>query len=414
MTDKQPPKPKAPPGIEPRLRKAPGGRWVWRFRVRWTDPGTGRRQFEELDSVDEALDFLAHVRLARRRGALADLDRGREPLRDFVAEWWESYAKANLATATRAAYATLWNRHALGRIGHLELRQVTPAVVARLRQDLEADGVGPEAIRKTMTMLQAVFREAIVWERLPVNAGNPVQLVRKPPMRRKLAIVAFSPEQVEALRAEMEPADAVLISLLAYEGLRPEEALALEPRHVGKGTLLIEQKNVDGVIHPGQKTSRPPRSPELWPAVRADLAALRLQAGPQRFVFQRVDGRPWTATDYRNWRTRIFQPAAAGAGLATLDRQATYGTVDGKRKRTTRSRYDGPRPYGLRHTAASLLLRDPNYSLPEVAAFLGHDVATLSKHYAHIIAELKGQRPAPVAQAIDAARRKRTKQRRSA
>lgn len=74
MTNAQPPKPKAPPGVEPRLRKAPGGRWVWRFRVRWTDSVSGKRQFEELDSVDEALDFLAHVRLARRRGVLADLD----------------------------------------------------------------------------------------------------------------------------------------------------------------------------------------------------------------------------------------------------------------------------------------------------------------------------------------------------
>lgn len=105
----------------------------------------------------------------------------------------------------------------------------------------------------------------------------------------------------------------------------------------------------------------------------------------------------------------MFQPAAAAAGLATLERQVTETKVDGKRRRSVRSRYAGPRPYDLRHAAASLLLRDPDYSLPEVAAFLGHDVATLSKHYAHIIAELKGQRPVPVAQAIDAARRKRAR-----
>lgn len=45
-------------------------------------------------------------------------------------------------------------------------------------------------------------------------------------------------------------------------------------------------------------------------------------------------------------------------------------------------------------------------SSAEVAGFLGHDVATLSKHYAHIIADPKGQRPVPVARAIDFARGK--------
>ena len=83
---------------------------------------------------------------------------------------------------------------------------------------------------------------------------------------------------------------------------------------------------------------------------------------------------------------------------------------DGIRRRRTLRRYEGPRPYDLRHTAASLLLRDPDYSLAEVADFLGHDVATLSQHYAHIIAELRGQRPVPVEKAIVAARARQAPQ----
>ena len=51
------------------------------------------------------------------------------------------------------------------------------------------------------------------------------------------------------------------------------------------------------------------------------------------------------------------------------------------------------------------MLRDPDYTLVEAAAFLGHDVATLSKHYAHLIAELKGEEPMRVDDAIRAARR---------
>src|SRR4051794_37525049 len=124
MTEKRPPKPDTPRGVEPRLRRTPEGDWVWRYRVRWKDPATGRRTVEEVDTIQEALDVLAHLRLAKRRGDFSDLGRGRETLRDFVTEWWEGYAKANLARSTRKTYATLWNRHGLERVGHLELRQV--------------------------------------------------------------------------------------------------------------------------------------------------------------------------------------------------------------------------------------------------------------------------------------------------
>jgi hypothetical protein len=113
-----------------------------------------------------------------------------------------------------------------------------------MRQDLETDGVGVEAIRKLMTMLQAAFREALISDRLPPNAGNPVQLMRKPTSRRKLAIVAFSrPASKPCERVPpRDETSVLLITLLAYEGLRPEEALALEERHVGKAALLSSRR----------------------------------------------------------------------------------------------------------------------------------------------------------------------------
>jgi DNA-binding CsgD family transcriptional regulator len=57
-----------------------------------------------------------------------------------------------------------------------------------------------------------------------------VKLVRKPSGRRKRAIVVLSPVQVEAVRQALigsdRAGDATLVSVLAYAGLRPQEALA--------------------------------------------------------------------------------------------------------------------------------------------------------------------------------------------
>jgi integrase len=138
------------------------------------------------------------------------------------------------------------------------LRQLNPPTIQLFREQMEDDGIGAPTIRRSMAILQAVCRYAVTRGEI---ATNPVKEVRKPPARRDLAVTAISPRQIENLREQLEdPASRLLISLLAYEGLRPEEALALEDRHAGKTTLLIEQKVVDGVLVAGQKTGRPPRS----------------------------------------------------------------------------------------------------------------------------------------------------------
>jgi integrase len=91
-----------------------------------------------------------------------------------------------------------------------------------IRADLEAANVGAEPIRRN---------------------------VRKPRTKRKHAVRLSLRIAVERLRAAFvergRAADAALISVLAYAGVRPEEALALEWRHVHERTLLVAQE-VDG------------------------------------------------------------------------------------------------------------------------------------------------------------------------
>ena len=64
----------------------------------------------------------------------------------------------------------------------------------------------------------------------------------------------------------------------------------------------------------------------------------------------------------------------------------------------------------IRHSFASLLLRDGRLSLAEIAEQLGNSVATLSDVYAHVIADMKGQPRTSADDAIMQARMKRAKQ----
>jgi integrase len=341
---------------------------------------------------------------------LGELTRGQTTLAEFFeSQYWPNDARRNLALNTRKSYLAVWYRHLKPRMGHLQLRQITPPVVQTLREHMEEDAVGPPTIRRAMAILQAVCRYALARGEI---AANPVKDVRKPRVRRTRAVVAISPGQVERLRQLLldgyvetrrasdgsirrvphrsDRASATLVALLAYEGLRPEEALALEDRHVGKQTLLVEQKNVDGNIEAGQKTSRPPRSPELWASVRRDVAEYQLATNRRttrdglQLLFPRGDGQPWREHDYRNWRRRVFAPAVAAAGLPIS------------------------RPYDLRHACASLLIQ-AGAPLTEIAQHMGNSVAVLSQTYAHVIADMRGQPRTSVPAAIMSARAEATR-----
>lgn len=195
--------------------------------------------------------------------------------------------------------------------------------------------------------------------------------------------------------------NATLVSVLAYAGLRPEEALALEWRHVRETTLLIEQKCVDGEIVPGQKTTRPPRSIPLLSLLRADLREYQLACGRSEGpIFLGAAGTPWRASDWNDWRTRAWQPACEAIGLATIAYTTTV--VNGKH-RTTR-KYRGPVPYHLRHSFASLLIHEGQHSLVQISEWLGHSTTILLANYAHVISDVAGRSLLPSDQAIRAAR----------
>jgi integrase len=97
-------------------------------------------------------------------------------------------------------------------------------------------------------------------------------------------------------------------------------------------------------------------------------------------------------------------------GLASLEQTVKVVMADGKRRRRIATNFEGIRPYDLRHSFASLLIREGRLSLAEIADQLGNSVATLSEVSAHVIADMKGQPRTSADDAIMQARLKRTEQ----
>jgi site-specific recombinase XerC len=323
----RPPKPKVPRGVEARWH---AGRAAWTFRVRWTDPVSGERRSQEFDTADDALDYQAYLRLARRRGALDELSRGRVVLSEFVEDdWWPNHAGRQLSRHTLTAYSQVWNRNLLPRVGHLELRQLTTPTVQTLREALEGDGVRPATVRKSLAVLQSICAHAVRKGELTIN---PVSAVRKPPAKRAVVIDPFSVEEVEALIGALRdranhPSQWMLAELIAYSGARPQDALALSYGRIGTRRIVYGEKNIDGRIVSGSKTGEDrARSVTLFASLRKDLLAFRLAAGnppDDALVLPQAEGKPWRLHDYKNWQRNAVKTERSSRAASIFAAAAT-------------------------------------------------------------------------------------------
>jgi integrase len=350
---------------EPRRRtmsvekvKRASGEVVW--RVRWRQHGRNRAR--TFSTRRDAADFDGEVRRQRRAGSLIALDAGAETLGEYVIGTWAATHAATLAPKTRLHYASLYDHHLRPYLATIALRDISPETIARWQADRLAAGAGPVAVRHALDLLGSVLEYAFVAGRI---AENPVRRVKKATRPRRDEVQPLSPTTVEAMRVALSPRDAALISVLAYAGLRPGEALGLRWGDIRERTILI-QRSVSLGEEADTKT-RQHRTVRLLAPLAADLRSWRMAAGhpgDDELVFPGKHRLPWTQAAYQSWRRRAFKRAAHAAGPCHA------------------------RPYDLRHSFASLLLHEGR-SVIYVARQLGHDARLTLTRYGHVIDELE-------------------------
>ena len=336
---------------------------VW--RVRWRDGDHQRSKV--LGRKRDAEAFDAEVRRRQRTGGF-DFEASAETLDEYVTGTWAHAHAAHLAPKTRQVYGWAYDLHIAPRLGGVPLRGVNPEMVARFQADLLAADVGPEAVRKSVTLLGGILQRAAEARRIPYN---PARVVRKVPLPPREEVRPLAPATVEAMRVAVDSRDATLLSVLAYAGLRPQEARGLRWAHVRQRTLVVNAPK-----------TRQRRSVRLLAPLAADLAAWRLAGGrpsDDAPVFSGTDGQPWSAEGFNKWRQRGF----ARALRAAMVKHA--------------------RPYDLRHSFASLLLHEGR-SVIYVARQLGHGADLTMGTYGHVIDELEDAPQLPAEDAIRAAR----------
>jgi len=371
-------------------RNRNGKGWVTRWREH------GRQRSRLFDRRGDAQVFDAEVRRRQQLGPLAVQQltaRGGPTLDQWIEQRWAPEHAATLEQSTRDRYASVYDCHIAGPLADVPLGELTVARTREWQATLIKAGVSAQTILKARTLLSSVLRHAFESE---VIGGNPILLVRPPKEDYRDAVVPLAPATVEAIRRallapaprevaasppgrrprrryELPPSgtpqtrrrDALIVSLMAYAGLRPGELRALRFSDVCEKTILLQRAgNPDGSIKATKTRQR--RTVQQLTPLGQELREYRLAAGrppEQALIFPGATGRPWTKADWENWREREWAPACRTAGLDPV-----------------------PRPYDLRHSFVSLRLAEGRQPV-WIAKQAGHSLRVLLSTYAHLIDE---------------------------
>ncbi|MEX2646442.1 MAG: tyrosine-type recombinase/integrase [Gaiellaceae bacterium] len=384
-----------------------------RFQVRIRTGGRGSPQLgATYDSWEEA-DRGRRKLLARKEsGQGGDIARelARMPFEEFAKLWWEDHVLLHCDDLTQLDYGRVLETSLIPYFRGRTLASLGFEDGVAFQRWLRGQRVhrrGPRkgevaisACDRALALLKRILNYGVLRGALPYNrcqgvgplgtakgkrsaGGNRVRRAS----RREIIV----PTHVERIREEIRGRHEqttqmyrALVSVLAYLGLRPGEAMAL--RHSDWRTpegrrshIHVAQavKDVSGFLVLGPTKTRQARDVFLWSVVAEELEALYQKQGCPSLaslVF------PSSSTEvafmrFDNWRDRPWYQALHRAGFAAAPIPSAEGALD---------------PYCLRHTCATLMLYAAkpgggHYTINEVARQLGHSPTLTLEVYGHIM-----------------------------
>jgi integrase len=327
------------------------------YRARYRDP-SGRERKRSFARMTDARRFLVGVEDSKLRGAYVPPEAGRVGFAEWAERWFRT--TLDLKPGTRRTYRQLLDNQVLPHFGTATLAGVDRLAVREWVAALVEGGLSPSRIRNAHQVLAQVFTAAVEGGRLARNPATGVRL----PKRVDREMLFLDAAQIETLADTIAPAYRALVYFLAYTGLRFGEVVALKVKRLDllRGTCeVVESATEVGSALVWGPTKTDERRTVRLPRFLCDELAAHLTGRPRdpdALVFTAPMGGPLRERKFLHGQ---LKPAARRAGLP--------GTL---------------RAHDLRHTAASLLIRQ-GASVKAVQKTLGHRSAVVTlDRYGHL------------------------------
>lgn len=326
------------------------------YRVRYRDPA-GRQKSKTFARKVDADRWQAENELSKAKGSWVDPAAGKITFGEWAERWF--LTTAGLKPSTRNNYRRRLENYVLPYFGTAPLGNIDPLSVREWQAQMAAAGLGAETIRVARAVLNLVLSSAVEGGRLNRNPASGVKTAKT--QRREMHFLDAA--HFERVADAIDPRYRVLVLFAAYSGLRPSEQTALR---VGRLDLLRRTVRVCEAAVPvggrlvwGTTKTGEARTIKLPRFLCDELGAYLADrpTGPDDLVFTMPLGGALVHS-----RVRIaFKTAVRAAGLP-----------------------DDLRYYDLRHTAASLMIRE-GASVKAIQKQLGHATASMTLDtYGHL------------------------------
>lgn len=305
---------------------------------------------------------------------------GQENFETWAEAWWKSHARTLGSAETARTEGLRFAKHVVGRLGHLELREIDAGVIrAWLGQlaepdDADYDPLGPKSIKNVHGYLYMALETAVTERLIRSNPCGASKLPKWEPRRPRF----LSEAELAELLALVPARHRALAVFIAGTGCRVGEALGLRQRRVdvlgGRVRFESQVRLVDGRhVDVPLKTKASRRTVGLPRQVVQVLAEL-VSVDENGFVFASPDGGPINYQTFRQaWKRALAYTKFAGVHI-----------------------------HDLRHTHASILIAKGR-PLTSIQRRLGHSsIKVTSDVYGGLLPEVEDDTTAAVEQAMAA------------
>lgn len=295
-----------------------------------------------------------------------------DTLEKLYAEWTENHVKINLAPKTAEFYNYLWDLH-IKPFCTLKIKAATPKNINAILKHIEGDRAKNAAFK----MLKAMFNKAIQWGYIDFNPCDRIDTPKYKPKEKKILTETEMQLLMSALPNEELKFQAIFY-FAAMCSMRRQEIIGLKWSDIdfGASTFTIQRaatvlKGI-GTTDKETKTEKSTRTLPLPDILKALLLRLKTEQNKQRYKL----GNLWVDDDW------IFTQWSGG--IMHLDTPTKWWGEFSKQ-----NGIEGVTFHGLRHTAASYMIKN-NIPITTVSAILGHaQTATTVNIYAHAIEDTK-------------------------
>ncbi|MDO3397970.1 tyrosine-type recombinase/integrase [Nocardioides sp. SOB44] len=380
------------------VTKAPNGKgWECRWSYDEPDPanpGETRRKFQK-QRFTRKLDAEAKRREIddrKAQGLAVDHNAGKETVEAWANRWFVDYERTVSPNTARKCRGLL-DATVVPRLGHRRIRDLGPSDVAEWLRYIEDNRLGrggqpisPATIKHHYLVLSNVLQYAAQNRAISQNPAKGVRLpTNKSRGRAAHEYVFLTPRQVSELAAEFVYPYDLLVTFLAFTGLRVGECAGLNMADVDLAARRVHVRRTRAKVKGGWETGTPKsdktRTAPLPRALARDLAGYVQQHPhaddpqapfwPGRSITGRSRYGNTSAIDYdQPWSPgpffrNIFKPTV----------RATPGIPDALRQ------------HDLRHTFASICASN-GIPAAQVAAWMGHGNEVVTRTiYTHLFAE---------------------------